>query len=53
MPSRTLVAFSSKDPIVVDTIESACLSARRTDTSLEAWNRFDPSGNPIDRSVFS
>ena len=53
MPSRTLIAFSSNDPIVVDTIVTACDRARRTDTSLEPWNRFDPSGNPIDQSVFS
>lgn len=53
MPSRTLVAFSSSDSMLVDTIESACRSARRTDTSLEPWNRYDSSGNPIDRSVFS
>ena len=53
MPSRTLVAFSSNDPILVDTIVEACGKAQRTNTVIQPWNRNDPSGNPIDQSVYS
>ena len=53
MTSRTFVAFSSSDTILVDTILSACKAARRSDTTLEPWNRNDPSGYPIDKSVYN
>ena len=53
MTSRTFVAFSSADTILVDTIVSACEAACRANTVLEPWNRNDPSGFPIDKSVFS
>ena len=53
MASRTFVAFSSKDAFVSDTIADACEAARRPDTILEPWSRNDPSGRPIDQSVYS
>ena len=53
MTSRTFVAFSSIDSILADTITSACEDAQRPETIFDPWNRNDPSGNPIDRSVFN
>ena len=53
MPSRTFIAFSSKDNFVAETIVAACESAQCPDTSLEPWNRNDASGRPIDQSVYS
>ena len=53
MLSRTFVAFSSGDAFVRDTITGACEAARRPDTILEPWSGNDPSGRPIDQSVYS
>ena len=53
MPSKTFVAFSSADDLVADTIVGACSEARTTDRTLQPWNRNDPSGQPIDQSVFN
>ena len=47
------MAFSSTDKLVVDTILGACAETRRMDSTLQPWNRNDPSGQPIDQSVFS
>ena len=51
MPERTFVAFSSSDTLLVDTIQGACERAQTAERALEPWNRFDPSGSPIDKSV--
>jgi hypothetical protein len=53
MPHTTFLAFSSTDPIVSDTIVSACEAARTPDQDFAPWNRNDASGQPIDRSVQS
>ena len=53
MSPRTFVAFSSADPILSDTIVGACEQAQRHDSTLEPWNRNDPSGNPIHQSVYT
>ena len=53
MSPRTFVAFSSADPILSDTIVEACAQARRHDSTLEPWNRNDPSGNAIHHSVYT
>ena len=53
MSPRTFVAFSSADPILSDTIVAACEQAQRHDSTLEPWNRNDPSGNPIHQSVYT
>ena len=53
MSPRTFVAFSSADPILSDTIVEACKQAQRRDSTLEPWNRNDPSGNSIDQSVYT
>ena len=53
MSSRTFIAFCSSDSIVADTIVAACGAARGLDISLEPWNRNDPSGHPIDKSVYT
>lgn len=52
MVRQTFVAFSSADPIVSDTIAAACEAARSDDHEFTPWNRNDPSGQPIDRSVY-
>jgi len=49
---RTFVAFSSRDPIVADTIVTACEAARSDGHDFVPWNRNDVSGQPIDRSVY-
>jgi hypothetical protein len=51
MSHTTFVAFSSADPIVCDTIVSACEAARTPDQDFVPWSRNDASGQPIDRSV--
>jgi len=51
MPQTIFVAFSSVDPLMADTITSACESARTEDQEFAPWNRNDVSGKPIDRSV--
>ncbi len=53
MPHTTFIAFSSADPLVADTIVSACEAARTPDQDFAPWNRNDASGQPIDRSVQS
>src|SRR6267378_614567 len=52
MPHRTFVAFSSADPIVCNTIVSACQSTQTAEHEITPWNRNDTSGQPIDRSVY-
>lgn len=51
MPQKIFVAFSSADPVVADTIASACEAAGTADQEFTPWNRNDVSGQPIDRSV--
>jgi hypothetical protein len=53
MPHTTFVAFSSADPLISDTIVSACEAACATGQDFVPWNRNDASGQPIDRSVLS
>lgn len=53
VPPKTFVAFSSADPLVADAIVGACREAQRLDSILQPWNRNDPSGQPIDQSVYS
>lgn len=51
MAQRTFVAFASADPIVADIITSACEKAKTDENEFSPWNRNDPSGQPIGRSV--
>ena len=53
MTHTTFVAFSSADAIVSDVIGEACRAASFPEATFIPWNRNDPSGQPIDRSVYS
>ncbi|MCX7376622.1 MAG: hypothetical protein NTY94_07765 [Alphaproteobacteria bacterium] len=53
MPHTTFIAFSSSDPLLADTITSACDGARSAEFSFVPWNRNDTSGKPIGQSVQS
>lgn len=53
MPQTIFVAFSSVDPLIADTIASACEAAKTEEQEFAPWNRNDTSGQPIDRSVQS
>ena len=53
MPERTFVAFSSADTVLSELIDTACEHAQTSKRILEPWNRLDPSGTPIDKTVYS
>ena len=53
MTTRIFVAFGSSDQILTDIVLTACREVVRSDTEFQPWNRNDPSGQPIDESVFS